>query len=439
MSPRYLIGFLLLVLAHGYVLLFLRRWTRALRRPRPFYAALALLVALVLVGLLERPLAKAGAPRWAIRAFAPVLLWNATLVQATPFVAALDAALRLLARHARRARRARGGAIAAPDLDPVFAGEEAEQAVRAHLRRSSAPPAAPATAKPPAAPPPPVDEGRRRALAQVGAGLAFASFGAPLLWGAVKTRFDVELVELPIRIARLPKALDGFALVQISDVHVGAFLGDRELSRAEELIAGLRPDLIVMTGDLVQMRRADLDQGVAWLARLRARARHGVAAVLGNHEYFVGHEYALAAMRAAGVDALYNEARVVAPRDGGGFALVGTDDFAAIDRRVGPGPQLHEALLAAPPDAARIVLCHQPQLHATAASYGVELQLSGHTHGGQIAPLGPLVSKAAFGQVAGLSSIGASRLYVNRGLGTSGPPSRVRVRPEITRVVLVAG
>jgi predicted MPP superfamily phosphohydrolase len=227
--------------------------------------------------------------------------------------------------------------------------------------------------------------------------------------------------------------------VQVSDVHVGPFFGERELSRAEELVRGLRPDLVVMTGDLVHLRRADVAPGVAWLARLARMARHGATAIVGNHEYYVGRDFVLDAMRAAKIDVLFNEGRVVAPNDGGGFSLVGTDDLLGPLLRRGPGPDVARALLALPPDAARILLCHQPQFHETAATYGFDLQLSGHTHGGQIAPLGPIVGRAVFRHVAGLSAIGDSRLYVNRGLGTSGPPTRVAVRPEITKVVLVAG
>jgi hypothetical protein len=434
MSFRYLLGGLVIVAAYAYLLAFARRWSSALRRPRPLYAALAVVSGLVLGGMLESAVARAEAPAWVIQLFWPVLLSNATLVQALPLLIGIDVALRLRSRAARRAGKAQSTPDRAEDPDPEFAGEEAERAVREHLRHSSIPPSPSKDALPE-----PIDESRRRAIAQVGAGLAFASFGGPLLWGSLKTRFDVELTEVPIRIARLPKALDGFSIVQVSDIHVGAFVSDRQLARAEELVVGLRPDLVVMTGDLVHARREDLARGVAWLARLRGRARHGVVGILGNHEYFVGAERALAAMRAAGIDALFNEGRVIAPGDGGGFVLVGTDDLAGLEHGRGPGPQVHEALLAMPPEAARVLLCHQPQYHPTAASYGFDLQLSGHTHGGQIGPFGPLVSKAIFGKVAGLSAIGDSRLYVNRGLGTSGPPSRVRVRPEITKIVLVAG
>ena len=447
MTARHFLGFLQLVAVYGYLFVFLRRWTHALARPRGFYGTLAGFAVLVLAFGLERVVARADPPTWLMRAYGPLMIWSAALAQALPFVVALDVALRLRERGARRPKPA-----AAAEAEPEFAGEEAERAVHDHLllvraaqqeRAPHAGRAGQAGNTPPraveAAAAEPVDFARRRTIAQLGGAGAIAAFGAPLLWGFVKTRLDVELVELPIRIARLPRALDGFTIVQVSDIHVGAFLGARELAHAEELVAGLRPDLIAMTGDLVHLRRADVAPAAAWIARLVARARHGVTAITGNHEYYVGRDLVLDAVRAAGAEVLLNQGRVVAPNDGGGIALVGTDDYAGMRSGAGVGPLVQAPLLALPPDAPRVLLCHQPQFLETAASYGFDLQLSGHTHGGQIAPFGGPVVKAMFGYVAGLYSLGDTRLYVNRGLGTSGPPSRVMVRPEITKIVLVAG
>ncbi len=431
-AARLVIGLAVALCANAYLVVFLRRWTRALSRPRVFYAVIGALAAAQLLMMLERSLAHAGAPTWLMRAYAPLLLWSATLVQVVPALLVIDLVLRLLDRRGRAARR-RG-----PEGEPQFAGEEAERAVlqhlssRAHGEVSTPRPTAPALEDAP-------DAVRRRFLGQIGASTAFTVVGVPLLWGNRRTRFDVELVELPVRIARLPRVLDGFSIVQVSDIHVGAFLGERELARAEEQVTALRPDLLVMTGDLVHLRLADVAPATAWLGRIRARARHGLIAIPGNHEYYVGRDAVLDAARAVGADVLLNQGRLVAPRDGGGFAIVGADDVQGLLSRQGPGPRVDEALFALPPDAPRVLLCHQPQFFDTAASYGFDLQLSGHTHGGQIAPLGPLVARAAYRYVAGLYTSGRARLYVNRGLGTSGPPSRVGVRPEITKIVLVAG
>lgn len=270
---------------------------------------------------------------------------------------------------------------------------------------------------------------RREAL--VGGAFVGAAV-APLLWG-IRSRFDVEVVEVPIRLPRLPRALDGFSIVQVSDIHIGAFLGERELRDAEERIAALKPDLVVMTGDLVHLRPAYLPLGMDWLRRLGARARFGQLSILGNHEYYVGRAAVLEAFDRAKVEVLVNRSRRVAD----GLVIAGVDDLWSESK--GLGPKLGPTLEGASPDAAKVLLCHQPQFHPTAAANGVDLQLSGHTHGGQIAPFGPLVARAMFGAYRGLYRIGHSSLYVNRGFGTSGPPSRVAVRPEITKIILVAG
>lgn len=435
MTLRHFAQLLETIAAHAYFFVFLRRWTRFMARPRGFYGVLSAFGAVVLALELERVVARAEPPTWVMWGYGPLMLWGAALTQALPIVIALDVALRWRERGLRAAPPARSSEGARE-----FAGEEAEHAVHDHLVRvrASLAPQVEALA-PQVEAPEPVDFARRRTIAQLGTGAAFAAFGAPLLWGAVKTRVDVEVVEIPIRIARLPRALDGFSIVQVSDIHIGPFLGARELAHAEELVAGLRPDLVVMTGDLVHLRRADVPPGAAWIARLVARARYGVTAITGNHEYYVGRDLVLGAMRAAGARVLFNEGCVVAPKDGGGIALVGTDDYAGAKSGEGVGPQVQAPLLGLPPDAPRVLLCHQPQYFETAASYGFDLQLSGHTHGGQVAPFGGPAVKAMFGYVSGLYTIGDARLYVNRGLGTSGPPSRVLVRPEITKIVLVAG
>jgi len=285
----------------------------------------------------------------------------------------------------------------------------------------------------------PASLARREAIASIGGGVLATGVAGTLGFGALKTRLDVDVTEVPVRIARLPKALDGFSIVQVSDIHVGPFFGERDLVRAEDMVRGLRPDLVVMTGDLVHLHAGYLPMSVAWVARLGAMARHGAAAIPGNHEYYVGREKVLGALQNAGVDVLLNRGRVVAKADGGGFGLVGVDDIYGSLSGRGPGPRVERPLAELSPDLARVLLCHQPHWHPHAASFGFDLMLSGHLHGGQIAPLGPLVAGAVYDAVAGLYDRAGCRLYVNRGLGTSGVPSRVAVRPEITKIVLVAG
>lgn len=273
---------------------------------------------------------------------------------------------------------------------------------------------------------------RREALARVGGSIALGASIVPLARG-VANRFDYDVVELPVRLPKLPRALDGFTIVQVSDIHVGVYLGERELRWAEDSIAKLRPDLVVMTGDLVHLRPSYLPLACDWLRRLGDRARHGSLSILGNHEYYVGRAAVLEAFARAKLELLINSSRLVA----GGIGIAGVDDIWS--EKAGYGPRIDRALVELPPDAPRILLAHQPQFHDTSAPL-VDLQLSGHTHGGQIAPFGPVVASALTkGRHAGLYRQGASSLYVNRGFGTSGPPSRVAVRPEITKIVLVPG
>lgn len=272
---------------------------------------------------------------------------------------------------------------------------------------------------------------RREAITRVGGAAVVLASAAPLARG-VFTRWDFDVVELPIRIAKLPRALDGFTIAQISDIHIGAFLGEPQLRSAENVIAAFRPDLVVMTGDLVHLRPAYLPQGCGWVRRLGARARHGVLSILGNHEYYVGRSEVLEAFRRAELELLINRSKIVA-----GIGFAGVDDAYAVQR--GFHPDLGAALAGLPDDAPRILLAHHPTDFDEAAGR-IDLQLSGHTHGGQIAPLGPVVANAIYrGKCAGIYRAKGSTLYVNRGFGTSGPPSRVAVRPEITKIVLVAG
>ena len=164
-------------------------------------------------------------------------------------------------------------------------------------------------------------------------------------------------------------------------------------------------------------------------------ARDGGVSILGNHDYYAGPDEVAAALRAAGVTTLINEGRVIRPGDGGGFALLGVDDLSA-ERHHRAGPRLDRALAMVPADAPRILLSHQPPSVERWAGE-VALQLSGHTHGGQINP-GFRPADFFFRYVAGTNEVGGTTLYVNRGFGTVGPQSRIGAPPEVTRFVLVA-
>jgi uncharacterized protein len=290
-----------------------------------------------------------------------------------------------------------------------------------------------ATSLPPEPRPAPAKLGRREALERAGGLLALGATGSLLGWGILRGRHAFQIDEVVVRIPGLAKALDGYTIVQISDLHAGINVNERDLKEGLDRIAEAKPDLIVATGDLV-----DFDPHYApMLARALAtlRAKDGVFAIPGNHDYYSGIGDVLAALRETQVEVLVNRGRVIRPGDGGGFALLGVDDMWGL-RSGGPGPDLDEAIAQVPPDLPRILLAHQPNFVRHAAGK-VALQLSGHTHGGQINP-GFTPAKWFMPFVAGRYDVEGTVLYVNRGFGVVGPPARVGAPPEVTRVVLVS-
>jgi hypothetical protein len=275
----------------------------------------------------------------------------------------------------------------------------------------------------------------RRQVIEATTGIAlFAGSGTMLGWGMARGRHEYHLVDVPVRIPGLPRSLDGYTLVQVSDIHTGTFVGPAELDEGLELVRQARPDLLVVTGDLVDFDPAFAPMVARRLADLAPR--DGVVAALGNHDYYAGAGAVDAALRAVGIDVLVNAGKVIRPRDRGGFSLLGVSDASAW-RHGGPRPNLDHALSMVPSDLPRILLSHQPQT-VDAWAGRVALQLSGHTHGGQINP-GNAFLWPFFAYIAGEYSVDGTTLYVNRGLGTVGPPSRVGVPPEVTRIILVAG
>jgi predicted MPP superfamily phosphohydrolase len=279
----------------------------------------------------------------------------------------------------------------------------------------------------------PTGMSRRQVVEAVGGAAFLTATGSMLGWGMTRGRHGFQVDELPVRLAKLPRALDGYVIAQISDIHTGTYVGERELDEGLEHVRLAKPDLLVVTGDLV-----DFDPAFAPLIARKLAAiapRDGVFACLGNHDYYAGADRVASILREAGVDMLVNDGRVVRARDGGGFALLGVDDLRSIRYRRG-GPQLDAALARVPEEAARILLSHQPSTVDEWAGR-VDLQLSGHTHGGQINP-GFRPADVLMHYVAGQYPVNGTLLYVNRGFGTVGPPARVGAPPEVTRIVLVA-
>jgi predicted MPP superfamily phosphohydrolase len=274
---------------------------------------------------------------------------------------------------------------------------------------------------------------RRQVVESVGGLAIYGATGSMLGWGMIYGRHAFTLEEVPLRIPGLPRALDGYVIAQISDLHTGAFVGDRELDEGFALVRRARPDLVVVTGDMVDFDLAFAPLVARKLADLPAR--DGVTAILGNHDYYAGAEEVLGVLRASGIDTLRDAGKVIRAGDGGGFALLGVDDLSST-RHGRRGPRLDLALATVPADRPRILLSHQPD-SIDRWPGKVAAQLSGHTHGGQInpgfSPLGLLMK-----YVAGAYAVGGTTLYVNRGFGTVGAPARVGAPPEVTRFVLVS-
>ena len=270
--------------------------------------------------------------------------------------------------------------------------------------------------------------GRTRAVlaAGVASALALVALRQGLAPPAVR--------RVEIALARWPRALDGFRIVQISDVHIGSLLDRRFAAVVAERVNALAPDLVAVTGDLVDGSVAHIGEEVEPLGAIRAR--HGVYFITGNHDFYSGADAWVDRVRALGWKALRNE-RVAIGDGGAHFDLAGVDDHHGNMLGDGQGEDLARALDGREPARPVVLLAHDPNAFKKASQYGVDLQLSGHTHGGQLWPFRHLV-RLSTPWVAGLHRLGASAVYVSRGTGFWGPPMRLGAPSEITELVLRA-
>jgi uncharacterized protein len=286
----------------------------------------------------------------------------------------------------------------------------------------------------------PVDPDRRLFLARAFAGSTLLVGGAASTFAVHRALEPPEVSEVPVKLDRLPPALSGFTIAQLSDLHVGPATQRQTVERAVETTNALRPDLVVITGDLVDAGVPELRETVAALQRLRAR--HGVHFVTGNHEYYAGVGPWLAELRRLGIQVLHNQRVPIGDPGPGGasFDLAGVDDWSVGRVRDDRWTNLDQALTARDPDRSLVLLAHQPRGLDQAVQAGVELQLSGHTHGGQIFPFS-LVVAAVYPYVKGLHrhQVGADhgQVFISRGTGYWGPPMRLGNPPEIARIVLL--
>ena len=259
-------------------------------------------------------------------------------------------------------------------------------------------------------------------------------------WGFWSARRTARVVRVDVPIAGLPKALHGFTVAQISDIHVGPTIKHAYLSRIVARVNALGADMVAITGDLVDGRVAELQQHVQPLASLKST--HGTFFVTGNHEYYSGAHAWIDALRDLGLTVLMNEHVVLNHHKAGHeqalMVVAGVADFGAhhFDKSHQSDPAA--AVRGAPMHASlRMLLAHQPRSAHAASEAGFDLQLSGHTHGGQFWPWNHFVQ---FQQpfTAGLNKLKDLWVYTNSGTGYWGPPKRFGVPSEITHLRLVS-
>jgi predicted MPP superfamily phosphohydrolase len=253
------------------------------------------------------------------------------------------------------------------------------------------------------------------------------------LIGFVNARRIARVVRVDIPLADLPPALDGFTIAQLSDIHVGATIKRDYVAAIVDRVNSLGADLIAITGDVVDGSVSQLAPHTAPLARLKAR--HGAYVVTGNHEYYSGAAAWMEEFRRLGLHGLSNE-HVVIAHDGARLVLAGVTDYSAGAFDPSQGSDPLAALRGSPPGIPRLLLAHQPRSATAAAAAGFDLQLSGHTHGGQFWPWNLFVTlQQPF--TAGLHRLGRLWVYTSRGTGYWGPPKRFGAASEITLLRLV--
>lgn len=391
---------------------------------------------------------RAGAPFWLQQTLAwPGFLWLACvlyLVLATVAGEPLRPLLRwILARRAKSAApEAAPGDGADEPARPIPAGATtAAPGTRAATAGATGAPAAPdgpagsgpGDADAPGAPDasaaaPAPGPSRRLFVSRVVAGAAAAAAVGTVGYGTYGVLRGPRVERVTVPLAKLPRAAHGYRIAVVSDIHLGPVLGRGFAQKVVDTINSTQPDLIAVVGDLVDGSVKDLGPAAAPLAQLRAR--HGSFFVTGNHEYFSGAEQWVEEVRRLGLHPLEN-ARTELPH----FDLAGVNDLAG--ENDGQGPDYARALGDRDRARACVLLAHQPvQIHE-AVDHGVDLQLSGHTHGGQLWP-GSLLAGAANPTLQGLERYGDTQLYVSKGAGAWGPPTRVGAPSDITVIELAS-
>jgi len=255
------------------------------------------------------------------------------------------------------------------------------------------------------------------------------------LIGYLMARRVAPVVDVDVPMADLPPQLDGFTIAQISDIHVGPTIKRNFVEAIVDRVNRLGADMVAITGDVVDGTVRELSHHTEPLGRLASR--HGTYIVTGNHEYYSGAHAWIHELRRLGMRVLMNE-HVVLHHDGAKLAVAGVTDYSAHHFDPSHKSDPHAAARNAPTGAPKVLLAHQPRSASSAADAGYDLQLSGHTHGGQFWPWNLFVRlQQPF--TTGLNQLGGMWVYINRGTGYWGPPMRFGVPSEITLIRLVRG
>ncbi|QGV78940.1 metallophosphoesterase [Streptomyces ficellus] len=412
----------LLAVVHWYV------WRRLVRDVTvPGGAARRLgtiaLVVLPLLSLAALTAGRAGVPFWLQRVVSwPGFLWLALLLYLVLALVVGEAVRPLLRRALDRRAASTPAAPPAPAAPPVTVPPAPA-------------PAAPAP-EPPTAPEPPASAGptaatgpsRRLFVSRVVGGAAAAAALGTVGYGTYGVLRGPRVKRVTVPLAKLPRGVHGYRIAVVSDIHLGPILGRAHTQRIVDAINATQPDLVAVVGDMVDGSVENLGPAAEPLAGLRAR--DGSFFVTGNHEYFSGAEQWVDHVRELGMRPLRNERVEIA-----GFDLAGVNDVAG--ENYGDGPDFAAALGDRDRARAAVLLAHQPVVIHDAVEHGVDLQLSGHTHGGQLWP-GNYLAELANPTVAGLERYGDTQLYVSRGAGAWGPPVRVGAPSDITLVELAS-
>ncbi len=235
---------------------------------------------------------------------------------------------------------------------------------------------------------------------------------------------QLDRVQIPL--AKLPRAMDGTRIAVVSDIHIGPLTGTNHVRRIVDLINSVDADIVAIVGDLVDGTVAELGPAAAALADIRAR--HGASFVTGNHEYYSGYQEWIAEVARLGVRPLRNERLEIRAR-GGVLDLAGVNDVGG--DAYGDAPDMAKALGGRDPARPVVLMAHQPLQAFEAAKHGVDLQVSGHTHGGQMMPFNLLIPLQQ-PVTKGLGVVDGVPVYVTNGAGFWGPPVRVGAPPQVT-------